>query len=81
MAKIVIAEEYGYVVLTTVSSGFLMMYLAFNVGRARKKFSVFVCMAVDCLTNSKSIFLTDFQLGIIVTCKLPRGCPCGFTYS
>ena len=40
MATLVISKEYGYVVLTTVSSGFMMMYLASNVSRARKKFGI-----------------------------------------
>lgn len=40
MATVVISKEYGYVVLTTVSSGFMMMYLASNVSRARKKFGI-----------------------------------------
>ena len=40
MATLVISKEYGYVVLTTVSSGVMMMYLASNVSRARKKFGI-----------------------------------------
>ena len=44
MATLVVAKEYGYVVLTTVSSGFMISYLAMNVGRARKQYSVPVCM-------------------------------------
>lgn len=44
MASLVVAKEYGYVVLTTVSSGFMIAYLAMNVGKARKQYSIFVCM-------------------------------------
>ncbi|XP_068755297.1 glutathione S-transferase 3, mitochondrial-like [Montipora capricornis] len=40
MATIVVAKEYGYVVFTTVSSGIMMMYLASNVSKARKKFGI-----------------------------------------
>ncbi|XP_078375337.1 glutathione S-transferase 3, mitochondrial-like [Oculina patagonica] len=40
MASIVVAKEFGYVILTTVSSGFMIAYLAWNVGKARKQYNI-----------------------------------------
>ncbi|EDO44678.1 predicted protein [Nematostella vectensis] len=40
MATIVLAKEYGYVVLTGISSAFMLTYLGIRVGVARKKFKI-----------------------------------------
>ena len=40
MATIAVPKEYGYVILTGISSAFMLVYLGVNVGKARKKFKV-----------------------------------------
>ena len=45
MSKIVesFPEGYGYVIFSAVGSQFVNMWMAINVGRARKKYEVEVC--------------------------------------
>eukprot|EP00002_Diphylleia_rotans_P014886 TRINITY_DN288_c0_g2_i1.p1 TRINITY_DN288_c0_g2~~TRINITY_DN288_c0_g2_i1.p1 ORF type:complete len:141 (-),score=28.46 TRINITY_DN288_c0_g2_i1:105-527(-) len=38
--QIVIAPEYGYVILTAVASAFMLAYLGIQVGKARKTYNV-----------------------------------------
>jgi len=40
MATLVVDPQFGWVVLVCVASVFVLYYLAFNVGRARKKYDV-----------------------------------------
>jgi hypothetical protein len=40
MAGFVLPPEYGYVILVAVASIFLLQWLAFRVGAARKKYEV-----------------------------------------
>ena len=48
MVAIDVPAEYGYVVLTVFFFNFVVMWMAINVGRARKKYdvkvSLFICM-------------------------------------
>ncbi|XP_077230748.1 uncharacterized protein LOC143863853 [Tasmannia lanceolata] len=41
MASVELPNEYGYVVLVFVLYGFLNFWMAFQVGKARKKYNVF----------------------------------------
>ena len=43
MSPSALPSEYGYVILTGISSVFMLVYLGMQVGKARKKFKVYVC--------------------------------------
>ena len=93
VATLLIAKECGYVVLTTVSSGFLMTYLAMNVGKARKKYRVFVRRLVYCFTSfvnfgEHTISRWSMVLQLLFVCHnrtlVSLAGPCGYllnTYS
>ena len=59
-----IASEFGYVILVAVASIFVVQWMGFKVGMARKKYEVRVCMT--CIFVFVCVFVS---LGLL-TCDL-----------
>eukprot|EP01098_Paradermamoeba_levis_P007629 TRINITY_DN3164_c0_g1_i1.p1 TRINITY_DN3164_c0_g1~~TRINITY_DN3164_c0_g1_i1.p1 ORF type:complete len:163 (-),score=24.00 TRINITY_DN3164_c0_g1_i1:44-472(-) len=57
MVAVVVSKEYGFVVLTAVSSAFVLLWQGFQVNKARKKYRVeYPTMYADSSNPDQKIF-------------------------